>query len=81
MMTHVDLEKIWETLSVAGACQKAKYLYPNGLDSLRIVFEDDTEIIFIYHSEKDWSVETVESFIRRMTPTMKKKESSKQINF
>ena len=67
-MTHKGLEKFWGTLSQYLAISKTKECHANGKNSIRIVFDDGKESIFTYQSQTDWSIETVESYIRRINP-------------
>lgn len=39
---------------------------PNGKNSVRIRQNSGRELVFTYHSTKNWRLETVESFISRL---------------
>lgn len=40
--------------------------FPSGKDCVRIRFADKNEIMFTYHSDKDWCLESVNSYISKM---------------
>ena len=40
--------------------------FPSGKDCVRIRIANGQEIIFTYHSEKDWCLESVNSYISKM---------------
>ena len=40
--------------------------FPNGRSSIRIRFKNHYEIVYTYNSQNDWSVETVDSYMKRM---------------
>ena len=40
--------------------------FPSGKDCVRIRFADRNELMFTYHSEKDWCLESVNSYISKM---------------
>lgn len=39
--------------------------FPNGKDRVRVRLRNRTELVFTFHDEKDWRLETVASFIDR----------------
>lgn len=40
--------------------------FPNGKDSIRVRLGNRQEFIFTYHGDKDWCLETVNSYITHM---------------
>lgn len=40
--------------------------FPNGKNSVRIRLLDNRDLIFTYKGPKDWRLETVDSFIKRL---------------
>lgn len=40
--------------------------YPNGKNSIRVVKTSGKEMIFTFNSEKDWKLESVDSFVNAM---------------
>lgn len=40
--------------------------YPNGRDSIRVKNAAGEELIFTYSSEKNWRLETIDSFLEKM---------------
>lgn len=64
-MTHKDV--------ILAYCEQfpieSKYVetwYPNGFNSIRIVFKNESERIFTYYSRKNWKYETKDSFIETL---------------
>ena len=41
--------------------------FPNGKSSIRIRFKDLREIIFTYNEYNNWSIETVDSYLKRIS--------------
>ena len=46
--------------------------FPSGYNAIRIRLKNQAEFIFQYNTEKDWSIETVKSYINRMPKGDKK---------
>ena len=40
--------------------------FPNGRNSIRIRYINKHELIFTYHSDTDWRLETVNEFLKNM---------------
>lgn len=40
--------------------------FQNGLNSVRIRFENKKEVVFTYNRESDWKLETISSFMKTM---------------
>lgn len=47
-------------------CRPDDIWFPNGKNSVRIRQSNGQELVFTYHSRKNWRLETVESFISRL---------------
>lgn len=47
--------------------------FPNGQNCIRIRLEDKNEYIFTFNSESDWSLETVNSYLKRVKGESKKR--------
>lgn len=45
---------------------KIKEWFPNGKNSIRIRFNDDSDYIFTYYGDGVWCFETVDCFIMRL---------------
>lgn len=40
--------------------------FMNGRDSIRVRFKNRTELVFTYHDERHWTLQTAEEFIKSM---------------
>ena len=45
---------------------KIERWFPNGKNSIRIRFEDESEYVFTYYGDNVWCFETVDCFIMRL---------------
>lgn len=40
--------------------------FPNGYNSIRVRFEDRTEIIFTYYDKQNWIIQTIDDFMKKL---------------
>lgn len=45
---------------------RVKIWFPNGKNSIRVRDEQGKELVFTYESPKVWTIETIDSFIKKM---------------
>lgn len=71
-MTHNCVYDIFEKKfnKIAG---QIEVWFPNGKNSIRIRLDDKNEYIFTFNSESDWSLETVNSYLKRVKGESKKR--------
>ena len=70
-MSHNDIFKIFKTtIGVSDALIHT--WFQNGKDSIRVRYVDHTELIFTYHNDRDWKLETVASFVNSLREGGKK---------
>jgi hypothetical protein len=43
--------------------EEIKCWFPNGKNSIRVRLTIDVDLIFTYHSKKNWKIETVDSWL------------------
>lgn len=64
-MKHVEVYENFERMFPERAIFVEDW-FPNGKDSIRVRIKSGSDFIFTYHNWLDWSLETIESFIRKM---------------
>lgn len=61
-MAHTELiEKFKEICRIN--VEDFEHWFPNGKDSIRVRFDEYTDVVFTYHSEKDWRIESMDSYL------------------
>lgn len=63
-MEHVGIFKKFKR--IIGSLNKLEDWFPNGKNSIRVRLISGSDFIFTYNSDDDWSVETVESYLRKL---------------
>lgn len=64
-MLHKDVY-VWFTVIFPQYTDKIKESFPCGKNAVRLRLLDQTEFVFTYEGPKDWRLETVDSFIKRV---------------
>jgi hypothetical protein len=64
-MLHQKVFDVFKNKFAVIAAQTETW-FPNGKDSVRIRLTDKQEIIFTYHGEPGWSLETIDNYLIRM---------------
>lgn len=62
-MVHTDVYKWFALYFPDYAGDKADKWFPNGKNSIRVRQTNGQEFIFTYNSQKDWRLETANSFL------------------
>lgn len=62
-MVHTDVYKWFALYFPDYAGDKVDKWFPNGKNSIRVRQTNGQEFIFTYNSQKDWRLETVNSFL------------------
>lgn len=65
-MLHKDVMQKFEEISNVDE-RSINTWFPNGKNSVRIRFKNNTEIVFTYASPKVWRIETIDHFIKNLT--------------
>lgn len=66
-MTHNEVYKNFPFGFVNFNEEDVDVYFPCGRNTIRIRLKNQREYIFTFNTNKDWSIETVKSFIRRMS--------------
>ena len=64
-MFHKDVLKNFKDIFPQCSGQIAMW-FPSGKNRIRVRLVNDHEFVFTYNNEKDWCLETVDSFIKHM---------------
>lgn len=64
-MVHKDVYAKFARIFPDFASQAELY-FPNGKNCIRVRVVGGKEMVFAYHSDKDWSLETVDRFVKRL---------------
>lgn len=72
-MTHDRIFKAFEMYLKPAMESDFIMWFPNGRNSIRLRKKNGQELVFTYHSPKDWRLETVDRFIKTMK-NVKEKE-------
>lgn len=64
-MTHKAIFDIFNTRSISEPRKTIKEWFPNGRGSIRIIFEDKSEIIFTWKGDDEWSIESVKNYLNK----------------
>lgn len=62
-MVHTDVYKWFALYFPDYAGDRVDKWFPNGKNSIRVRQTNGQEFIFTYNSQKDWRLETVNSFL------------------
>lgn len=62
-MSHSEVMKWFEYYFPDYAGERIDVFFPNGRNSIRIRQKNGQEFIFTYHSQKEWKLETITSFL------------------
>jgi len=65
-MSHSEVMKWFEYYFPDYAGERIDVFFPNGRNSIRIRQKNGQEFIFTYHSQKEWKLETITSFLNGM---------------
>lgn len=65
-MVHREVFRLFEQYFPDYAKSRFDVYFPNGQNSIRVRLNNREEFIFTYNSKKDWSLETVDSYIKKM---------------
>lgn len=64
-MTHKEVYEIFKILFPT-QIDSIRDVFPNGANSIRIRKKDGEDFIFTYHSENDFSLQSLKSFINSL---------------
>lgn len=64
-MSHKDVLEQFNSIFPSYAEHMIEW-FPNGNSSVRVRLEHGRDYAFTYHSELNWKLETIDSFIRSM---------------
>lgn len=72
-MSHSEVMKWFEYYFPDYAGERIDVFFPNGRNSIRIRQKNGQEFIFTYHSQKEWKLETITSFLNGIEGRKKSK--------
>lgn len=64
-------KKVFEKHQAMFNCDRVDTWFQNGYNSVRIRFENKKEVVFTYHDDDNWWLETVNIFISNMNSRRK----------
>lgn len=63
-MTHKEVFRNFKK-TLPGYYENSLSWFQNGKNSIRVEMDNKERVIFTYNSDKDWTLETADSFINR----------------